>query len=273
MKTYSQKDPRYKNVRVGFGKLTIGQAGCFLCCLSSIAEIEPPEANRLLKLHNGYGGKYGNLIRSENAAKALGLEYQGKQSPLTTSIQYPVIMETNYYKSRGIPQHFVIMTDSKHILDPLDYPVKEKKNPYPIVSYRLFNKQKNMKEHKVKELKKAAEKYFGLKLGKRISSSEDRKIAEGIKEMYKEVVDLTHIHATIDEETDNCQRELEKEKEKNKRFSQTISGYYKRVKELENQIEVQKETIEDLENVNNQVAKDTKILDALAFALKAILNR
>ena len=288
MKKFSQKDKQWKNIRVGFGKLTISQAGCFLCCLSSIAEIEPPEANRLLKLNNGYGGKHGNLIKSPEAAKALGLEYKGKHSPLTNSLHYPVIVETDYYKKKGIPQHFVIMTASpsiKYILDPLDNPIKKKKNKYPIVSYRFFNKPKDKNMYNVKSgLKNEIEKITKDNYGKVMKEKEQKRAAKDLKKYRKEcqfyksevkqaTAELGECRDDLGKEKEKWEIPLEREIEKNKRLFSSLSNYHKEMKRLNEMIVKRNQRVKELEALTEQNVKDTSILDALSFAIKAILNR
>jgi len=269
MKQYSQKDKKWRNIKVGFGNQTCYSVGCFLCSLSMIAEIEPPEANELLKKNGGYSG---NLIKSAEAGEALGLEYEGR---IYKNPDYPCIIEVDFIpETSKKDQHFVVMTDPTHILDPLNYPVKEKKNPYPIVSYRLFNKpnQKTMKEHKVKETLKAAEKYFGLKLGDRINSSEDREIADSIKEMYNEVVDLTHIYTTIDTQADMCQRDLEKEIEKNRKLSFSLGRYHTKTKIFNVVISEKDKEIKELKALKEKNYQAIGILSRLAEAIRMVLK-
>ena len=135
-----------------------------------------------------------------------------------------------------------------------------------------FNWDKTMKEHKTKEIRKASKKYFGIDVKDRINSDEDRRIAKKIKGMYNDLVDLTHIHANIDKDTMNWQENLSNEQEKNKRFSATISGYAKKIKELDGTIAIQKETITDLENLKAKNYKAVGIITRLAEALRMVLN-
>jgi hypothetical protein len=235
MELYSQKDPKYRNLKVGFGTQTIGQVGCFLCSLSMISEIEPPEANERLKKNGGYSG---NLIKSAEAAKALGLEYGGRVS---NNNKFPCIMETNHYKSKGVPQHFVVMTDATHILDPLDYPVKEKKNKYNIISYRLF-KQKNMeKEYHVKSvLKNALQELIGDEdYGKEMNENEQERSAKALIE-YRE---------NCEKYADGFEKAVEKSLELGDRLKQakaTTSGYVEKVRELNAELVKKNEEIKKL---------------------------
>lgn len=247
MKYYSQKDPNWKNIKVGFGNQNCYSVGCFLCSLSMMAEIEPPKVNELLKEKGGYSG---NLIISEKAAEALGLEYNGVYS----NPVFPCIMETDHYKSKGVPQHFVVMTDEKHILDPLDYPVEEKKNPYHIVSYRLFNQPNQNNMYDVKsDLKNAIQKITGNDYGKVVNEDEQKQAAEDLDtyrktcESYKSLAEEYH---TASErfalEADEFESELEICRDDLKQSRATTSGYVEKVRELNAEIVKLNQEIKDL---------------------------
>jgi len=56
---YSQKDPRWANIRLGTSSRTIGQEGCLLCCVADMLrpcnyKLNPARLNRWLTLHDGY---------------------------------------------------------------------------------------------------------------------------------------------------------------------------------------------------------------------------
>lgn len=144
---YSQRDPRWKNIKLGFGKYTIGSDGCFLTCLSMMVNKTPDVVNEILKKAGAFSG---SLIISDKAAKALGLELLKGNSNIPgkmTDINYmpewsPSIKEVDYNAKTAVnDQHFVlrIIEDGKrYIIDPLDAK-KKYINYYPkFISYRLF---------------------------------------------------------------------------------------------------------------------------------------
>ena len=147
MKYYSQKNPRWRWQKLGTCKQNIGQVGCFVTSLANLADTEivdprgiKREANPSIvdwvatvkKLYTG-----GCLVVSKKFAKLLKLEYHGKAYKRPS---YPCIMETNYYRKYGVPQHFCVIFPDGDIIDPLDLFPKKKANKYAhhIVSYRLF---------------------------------------------------------------------------------------------------------------------------------------
>ncbi len=133
MNFYKQCDPKWGSQKLGTCSDTICQSGCFLACLSMLSNKTPDVANQILK-----GGGYtdGCLIDAIPAAQLLGLEYHGISK---TKPSYDCVAETNYYKSKGVPQHFFIVKTDGSQVDPLG-----KSIVYPIVSYRLFKAKENM---------------------------------------------------------------------------------------------------------------------------------
>lgn len=135
MTIYKQTD---YNDKLGTCSDTIAQSGCFITCLAMLAEIPPPEVNRLLIDNRGY--KSGCLVDSLRASEILKLPYYGISN---NKPNYTCIAETNYYAPK-VPQHFFIVTKEGKKIDPLG-----KNIDYPIVSYRLFRERETMKAQDV----------------------------------------------------------------------------------------------------------------------------
>lgn len=134
--TYSQRDPRWANVKLGFGSTTIGSHGCFVTSLSMMVNKRPDEVNEILKKNGGFNG---DLVVSEKAAQALGLEYFGKEYDINKVPDwYPNIKEV---RMNGY-QHFVLRIfedGKKFIIDPWTG-TRQRIDLYPFKSYRLFKK-------------------------------------------------------------------------------------------------------------------------------------
>jgi lysozyme len=145
---FSQKDPRWEDIKLGFGNYTIGSDGCFLTCLAMMTGITPDKVNEILKNDGGFSG---SLIVSDKAAKVLGLQLLKGNSNIPgkmTNINYmpdwsPSIKEVDYNsKTARNEQHFVlrVIEDGKrYIIDPLGGKKREI-NYYMFKSYRLFKK-------------------------------------------------------------------------------------------------------------------------------------
>jgi len=139
MKEFCQKN---YNDKIGTCNVTIRSHGCFLVSLCMLADIDPRQANKILREQGGYSN--GCLIRSERAAELLNLNYGGRTRQKQNSV---CIAETDHFKKIGIPQHFFVWLGNGRIIDPLTG--QEKNNPYKIVSYRLFKPKEN--DMKLKE--------------------------------------------------------------------------------------------------------------------------
>jgi len=179
MNLYSQKDPRWMTDRLGSCKDTIGQSGCNLCSMSMIAGVIPTETNKVIPFVSGC------LMSDESSAKALGLIFKGRVSKAPSSI---CKAETDHWKSVGVPQHFFVWRPDGMIADPLDYPVSWKKNPYHIVSYRLFDGIKNNEEAMEipSKMKDELGKY-GIDVGDNIDGEKDlMTIKEGLSKRRDE---------------------------------------------------------------------------------------
>lgn len=147
-KIYSQRDPKWANDKLGFGSTTIGSHGCFVTCLAMMAGIPPNETNQILKREKAF---YKDLIISEKAAKALNLNYYGRNYNISGMPNWsPSIKEVDFSPSPGKQQHFVLRIIEKDhelaskygalIVDP--WTGKHQRiNYYPFVSYREFQKK------------------------------------------------------------------------------------------------------------------------------------
>lgn len=126
----AQTDPRWKNVTLGTGNLTIGKAGCFVTSFAMLAGMTPPEVNRIF-IDKGVFAN-GDMMQEKKAAEALGLPYKARTTnqPSVT----PCIAETNHY-APSVPQHFFIWLGNGRIIDSLDGREKPD-NTYRIVSFR-----------------------------------------------------------------------------------------------------------------------------------------
>ena len=135
MKFYSQK--AYTD-RLGSCKDSIAQSGCFITSLCNLAlnlntsKKTPSELNKWLIKNGGYSN--GCLLNSAKGAEGVGLVSKGRTG---INPEHICICETDHWKSKGVPQHFFVYSDGQ-ALDPLDLDPQWKKNPYKIVSYRVF---------------------------------------------------------------------------------------------------------------------------------------
>lgn len=145
MQHYSQKQEPWQSDKLGTCNTTIRFNGCFIVSLSMLTNsVDPRQVNELLKQDGGYS--QGCMVNSSKAASILGLQYGGRTN---IKPKFICIAETQDYDRPSTAykeQHFFVFApkgtvEEKYdvILDPLDNPCVWKKNPYHIVSYRLFH--------------------------------------------------------------------------------------------------------------------------------------
>ena len=131
MTPYSQKDPRWKDLKIGTTNLTMGSYGCYITSLAIITAVRPDLLLAYLNKNNAFD-KTGALI-NQLAARLLQRSYKRSITP-----EGLCIAETDSFKAKGYPQHFFVwLNDKQLIIDPLDGLTKT--NKYHIVSYRIFN--------------------------------------------------------------------------------------------------------------------------------------
>ena len=84
--------------------------------------------------------------------------------------------------------HFVIMTDYNHIADPLDNPIRVKKNKYKIISYRLYkSKNTSMKQYHIDNKL--------VKVLQELNKNFDGDKEKDHEKMAKKLEDLFEVHA------------------------------------------------------------------------------
>jgi hypothetical protein len=132
MITYSQRDPQYRDLKLGMSKLTVGGYGCLVQSIATLFQIDTVGILSISGAVNAQGYANTSLI-----AKALG----GEALPATkTPPKGWCIAMTDHYAPQ-FPTHFLVVNaDTKQQVDPLDYPAKvEPLAGYRIVAYRPFN--------------------------------------------------------------------------------------------------------------------------------------
>ena len=145
MNYYSQKNPAWKNQKLGTCGDTIGQSGCKITCYAmlisedienpngGISDSNPSIIDWIATEERLYSS--GCLTSDGIFAERFGIEYEGKSN---TAPDYPCIAETNHYAYLGIKQHFYIIYPDGQIVDPLDISPYKRDNKYNVVSYRLM---------------------------------------------------------------------------------------------------------------------------------------
>jgi len=132
MSYYSQRDKKWADDMLGFGKTRLGTHGCFVTSLGNLCGKTPREVNHILQKGKFFNGDL--IISTVAMAKSLGLEYAGKSDKQP---KYRCIAEVDMSPAPGKQQHFVVIKEDGSIIDSWTGTIRPK-GTYPIVSYRLF---------------------------------------------------------------------------------------------------------------------------------------
>lgn len=187
---YSQKS--YPKVKLGTCADSIAQSGCFLTSFCSllgilqVADISPEDFNKKA-FPNG-----GCLANAQFWADLYRLTYR-KTAEAPKQV---CIAETDHYKPKGVPQHFFVWSPEGSIIDPLDVKPAWKKNPYRIVSYRIFNTTLNstatvpitiQSSTMNKDFVQAVSYLTGKDYGDNLNDSEQKDAAERLSDVAKQL--------------------------------------------------------------------------------------
>ena len=144
---YSQRDKRWKCIKLGTCGTTIGKSGCLITILGSLFDYTPPRVNDLLLMNNGYLG--GCLVKWAVASKIFNFEYLGVG---TKSPQfYPVIAHVKL----GLVGHFILMYNKSEFYDPFYGDVVSLRyRQYKIIDYRYIRIPVDSQDSKVKDFNK-----------------------------------------------------------------------------------------------------------------------
>lgn len=141
MQTLSQRDPRWKDIKLGTSKTTtIGSHGCTITCVAMLAGLTPDEVNsRLLKV-NGYANT--NLIiwqKIQQAIPWLKWEWRGYQyENAKVAANLPCLVEVDG-KRIGASRHWVLYVGNQKMYDPW-YGNEKSTSYYPPTGYSIIKK-------------------------------------------------------------------------------------------------------------------------------------
>ena len=143
---YSQRDKRWKDIKLGSCKKTIGEAGCLVTIFAFLFDKTPAEINKLLFLQGGYA--YGCEVWWIKAANILGFEFLGWGNDVPKYM--PVIAEV---KSKG-QKHFVLVKSMTEVFDPYFGDVIRFTDRYDkVVSYRYIRIPEKPEDVIIKDFK------------------------------------------------------------------------------------------------------------------------
>ena len=135
MKKYSQRDPKYGDILLGFSKTSkIKNFGCKLVSFSMIDGENPKSLNEKFKQDKCFFN--GDLLSDEACAKSLGWKFIKKTT--VAPKKGVCIAEVDMSPSPGMQQHFVVYRPSKGVIVDPWTGTERPKNTYPFISFRIF---------------------------------------------------------------------------------------------------------------------------------------
>lgn len=153
MTNYSQLDPRWKDVKLGFSELTIGGFGCTVTCLTNWLnrvfnyDLKPDVVNEKLKDAGAFIGALIYWKRIPVAFPELSFKYRYynydnvRPSFYVYIKKIPVLVEVYRRPTASRPdtKHWVLYIGNRRLIDPIDgkeYPTSK----YDATGYALFDK-------------------------------------------------------------------------------------------------------------------------------------
>lgn len=148
MQILSQRDARWKNLKLGFSKtLTIGDYGCTITCLAMYLNTTPDVVNERLKSVNGFAQE--TLVIWAKVAEAfpgasitkIGWTYDNND----VKNNLPALVEVDFDGTpRTDDRHWVVYVGNQKLYDPWTG-TERPTSTYPALSYRLIKGTWNQK--------------------------------------------------------------------------------------------------------------------------------
>ena len=267
MTPLSQRDPRWKDIKLGTGATTISSHGCLITCLSMLAGTTPDVVNEELKRVGGY--QNGNLvIWSALDRTNLGLRFIERSRVYNNekvSNNLPCIVEVDGSRI-GAKQHFVLYIGNKRMIDPW-FGRETDTSYYPAVGYAIVKvdiippepiappmddirltilEANNIKtEGQLREVLGAWNDYTPLKN----DLANARKEIERLTQVENKYEELKKIHESV---KDDFEKDLAEVEEKNRIYREFLVRLAKKVGSTQN--------IEDVEAKVSTLVKDSQEL-------------
>jgi len=142
MTIYNQRDPQWRDKKLGTSSSTIGGFGCAIASLSMLLEAvgvptKPDQLNDWLKANKGYSG--GNLVVWSAIDHYSNQKVTFEKNALRSTV-FPCLAEVDMVPSTSEHnQHFVLALSEQECLDPWDGRRKTFASSYgKVKSYRIY---------------------------------------------------------------------------------------------------------------------------------------
>jgi hypothetical protein len=140
MNQLSQRDPRWKNISLGFSSLTIGMAGCLVTCLAMITNTTPFIVNKKLKAFNGFSGALVLWTSIQKAFPQLKFIWRAKyydNNAVLSQIKRNGFCLVECLTFAG--KHWIICIGNRQMIDPWDGQIKPTWR-YPFIGFAAIDK-------------------------------------------------------------------------------------------------------------------------------------
>jgi hypothetical protein len=246
---FKQGDQKWANLKINGTSSTMKNYGCFITCLAELAGITPPEALKTLEKGKAFSG---DLIISDKAAKALNLELDPIRRSADFKPNHTCIVEVDYKpETSAKDQHFCVYFPDGTIGDPIDGKVK--KNPYRIISFRLFKAKETIdwkkKYEDAEELAEEAREDCA-----RIQKQLDNLETDHLKELLP-----------MQQDIDELKRQLSTEQTISYNLNQTNQNLVTKNNDLKNEVD-------RLNNIQGLNVEKTSVPNAVKFLLEVIFK-
>ena len=152
MKELAQRDPQWKDIKLGNSNLTIGDYGCCITSLSMLAGLTPIEVNDRLKSVNGFQGALVLWSKIQEAIPWLkwtwrGYIYENNNVLDTIEKEGGCLVEVDFdgNNSRTDDKHWVLFKGNKKMNDPWTGK-EESTNKYsPLTGYSVIEVDESLK--------------------------------------------------------------------------------------------------------------------------------
>jgi hypothetical protein len=121
----SQRDIRWKNIKLGFSNLTIGSSGCLITDLAMIADTTPNIVNQRLKAVNGFSGALVVWNKIQSAFPQLKFIWRSKvydNNAVLSQIKRNGFCLVECRTLFG--KHWVVCIGNRQMIDPYDGKIK-----------------------------------------------------------------------------------------------------------------------------------------------------
>jgi len=276
MKPLSQRDKRWKNIKLGWSNnTTIGSHGCLITSLAMLWDTTPDKVNEWLKNNNGYANLNLVVWTKISGFEWRGWTYDNNKVKETIKKYGACIVETDFNTNPKDGSHFVVFVGNGKLYDP--WTGREKStSSFPVYyGYAVINPEKNplkggsmskeleecMKDRK-RFWKERDEVLKKLKEKQKVISSQASELTE-IKKVKKELIN----------EVDEMEEKNKKVEELREKWHKLYQQSQKNFKSCQLDLTVFKKKLTEMKNLREPRRKLLKKIFYFALEVDTMLDK